>query len=78
MDIQEAIKILNQKHHGFNFPTKWRWVQYRDVDSILGVTLTKNQESEYAGDNDSVEGIWYSDFDAIAIAEKYSRDEKES
>jgi hypothetical protein len=75
MDIKQAIKILNENHHRFDFPSEWQWVRYRDGDYISGVTLTKNPATDYAGDSDSMEGIWFSDFEAVAIAEKYLRDE---
>jgi len=76
MKLDEALKILNKHHHRFDGPTVWRWVQYNDCGHISGATLTKKKRGKYAGDHDSMDDCWYSDFEVIAIAEKYARDEK--
>lgn len=78
MDIERALSILNQNHHNAAPWSKVRWRRYRDCGYISGVAMTTYPRRKFAYDSDLLEldQRVLSDFEAIAIAEKYARGDK--
>lgn len=78
MDINRALEILNKNHHNTAEWSKWKWRRYRDCGYIDGVAMTRNTRRRYAYDSDLVDldQNVLSDFEAIAIAEKYQRGDR--
>lgn len=78
MDIERALIILNENHHGCAEWSKWRWRRYRDGSYIDGAAMVRNPRKKFATDEDLVDldQNALSDFEAIAIAEKYERGDR--
>lgn len=78
MTIERAVDILNENHHNLAEWSRCWWRRYRDCGYINGVAMTNNPRRKFAYDSDLIELDQHvlSDFEAIAIAEKYERGDR--